>query len=747
VKLTPRLTLIFILYAMALLIGVGFLAYSSGRDSLRTATISELQATALEKEAALNRWIEERQTDIVRLASDPTSIEAATDLMAAFPGSPEAKTAHDRLIETIQPNIANGEFLEVSLLHPQTGQVIISTDPGEEGKFKENRPYFLNAKTGPFVQNPYYSFSQQSIAMTASAPLHTPDGQLLGVLAARLDLEGMNTIISRYTDLRETSDAYLANASRLFVTQPRFIDNPVVLQRGVDTQAIDRCLDQESGVIEAVDYRQVPAFVVYRWLPERGLCLVVKLDRPEAYRPIRAFGARIVGISAVALLFAAGLALALSRSLTQPILALQSGAARFARGELSIRLAESPRDELGELAGEFNKMAEALTEQQTHLRRRAEQFFNLTLDLLCTIDPAGRLVDLNPAWERILGYQRKELTGSSLTDLIHPGDRTLFDDAFQRLIKESGTSRFECRCRHKEGHYRWLAWSVVMSPDDQLLYVAARDTTERRSTEEKLRQQTEELEHSNRELEQFAYVASHDLQEPLRIVSSYVQLLARRYQGKLDQDADVFISYAVDGANRMKSLITDLLAYSRVGTRDKEFAPVAMEEIYKRVIDDLQLAITDTGATVTHDPLPVVLGDHAQMTQLLQNLIGNAIKFHGKEPPRVHVGVRQQGGHWLFFVRDNGIGIDPQHTERVFVIFQRLHKRDEYAGTGIGLAICRKIVERHGGRIWIESEPGKGSTFYFTLQPAEDWSAEAASPGIAKARPKDAVADRATDLI
>jgi light-regulated signal transduction histidine kinase (bacteriophytochrome) len=197
----------------------------------------------------------------------------------------------------------------------------------------------------------------------------------------------------------------------------------------------------------------------------------------------------------------------------------------------------------------------------------------------------------------------------------------------------------------------------------------------------------------------------------------------------------------------MKSLITDLLAYSRVGTRDKEFAPVAMEEIYKRVIDDLQLAITDTGATVTHDPLPVVLGDHAQMTQLLQNLIGNAIKFHGKEPPRVHVGVRQQGGHWLFFVRDNGIGIDPQHTERVFVIFQRLHKRDEYAGTGIGLAICRKIVERHGGRIWIESEPGKGSTFYFTLQPAEDWSAEAASPGIAKARPKDAVADRATDLI
>jgi PAS domain S-box-containing protein len=520
-----------------------------------------------------------------------------------------------------------------------------------------------------------------------------------------------------------------------------------VLLRGIHTEHENRCLNQESGVIPSVDYRGVPVLVVYRWLPERDLCLIIKMDETEAYRPARAFGGTIAAISVVAMLIAASIGGALARSLTRPILALQVGAARFGRGDLDMRLSETSRDELGQLAGEFNKMAEALAEQQTHLRRRAEQFFNLTLDLLCTVSPDGRLVDLNPAWERTLGYNRDELRGYPLKELFHPDDQAMTMAAFQRVTNEPAAGRFESRCRHKEGHYRWLAWAVVISPQDQLLYAAARDITERYLAEEKLRQQTEELERSNRELEQFAYVASHDLQEPLRLVSSYVQLLARRYQGKLDQDADEFIGFVVEGANRMKSLITDLLAYSRVGSRGKEFAPVEMEEIFKRAVGTLQLAIEEAGATVTHDPLPAVLGDAVQIIQLLQNLIGNAIKFRGTEPPRVHVGAAQLREHWLFFVRDNGIGIDPQHTERVFVIFQRLHLQEEYPGTGIGLAICRKIVERHGGRIWVDSEPGKGATFYFTLQPAESSSPEVAQSEVVKPQPRDAVVDRASDLI
>ncbi len=255
------------------------------------------------------------------------------------------------------------------------------------------------------------------------------------------------------------------------------------------------------------------------------------------------------------------------------------------------------------------------------------------------------------------------------------------------------------------------------------------------------------MERSNRELQDFAYVASHDLQEPLQLVSNHVQLLSRRYRGQLDQDADEFLDFAIEGTSRLKSLISDLLEYSKVGTSNKEFASVEMELMFARVLETFQPVIDDCRGLITHDPLPVVMGDSEQMVQLLSNLIDNSVKFRGNEPPRIHVGARQLSEKWLFFVRDNGIGIDPQYTERVFVIFQRLHSRDDYPGTGIGLAISRKIIERHGGHIWVDSEPGKGATFYFTLRPVEDWQPVNLQPEAPPQRLKDSIADRATDLI
>jgi signal transduction histidine kinase len=229
------------------------------------------------------------------------------------------------------------------------------------------------------------------------------------------------------------------------------------------------------------------------------------------------------------------------------------------------------------------------------------------------------------------------------------------------------------------------------------------------------RRAEEELARSNKELGQFAYVASHDLQEPLRMVTSYVQLLARRYRGKLDGDADEFIAFAVNGATRMQQLINDLLTYSRVGTRGKEFEPTDCEIILQQSLKNLQIAVEEKQAIVSHDPLPTLMADHVQLGQLFQNLIGNALKFQGAEPPHVHVSANRNGNGWVFSVRDNGIGIALEYAERIFVIFQRLHSLEKYPGTGIGLAVCKKIVERHGGRIWVESDPGKGATFYFTL--------------------------------
>jgi signal transduction histidine kinase len=223
------------------------------------------------------------------------------------------------------------------------------------------------------------------------------------------------------------------------------------------------------------------------------------------------------------------------------------------------------------------------------------------------------------------------------------------------------------------------------------------------------------LRRSNTELEQLAYVASHDMQEPLRMVASYLQLVAQRYRGQLDADADEFIGYAVDGAKRMQALINDLLAYSRVGTKARPFEATDCAKVLDTALANLRIAMKNSGAEVSHGPLPVLMGDPMQLTQLFQNLVGNALKFKRDDPVRVHVAAEPRDGGWCFSVSDNGIGIAPEYHERIFVLFQRLHGRAEYPGTGMGLAICKKIVERHGGTISVQSQPGEGSTFSFTI--------------------------------
>jgi light-regulated signal transduction histidine kinase (bacteriophytochrome) len=256
------------------------------------------------------------------------------------------------------------------------------------------------------------------------------------------------------------------------------------------------------------------------------------------------------------------------------------------------------------------------------------------------------------------------------------------------------------------------AFAIVITLSSMWVFVLRRRVQAQTA---ELRSQAAELSRSNAELEQFAYVASHDLQEPLRMVASYTQLLARRYQGKLDQDADEFIAFAVDGAKRMQSLINDLLAYSRVGTRGGELRPTDAEAALSSALVNVQGAVKDSGAVIRHSPLPTVYADPVQLVQVFQNLLGNAIKFRNSEPPEIDVACEETPAEWSFSVRDNGIGIDPKYADRIFQVFQRLHTKTEYPGTGIGLAICKKIAERHGGRIWVASQPGQGATFHFTI--------------------------------
>jgi PAS domain S-box-containing protein len=347
-------------------------------------------------------------------------------------------------------------------------------------------------------------------------------------------------------------------------------------------------------------------------------------------------------------------------------------------------------------------------------------------DAIVVVDQEGDIVLLNLQAETQFGYRRDELVGQPIKNIIPEGfaERLVSDStrsASEALAQQIGTG-IELTGRRKNGSQ--FPIEIMLSPLESaegiLVTAAIRDITERKKSENHLVNTVDELKRSNDELEHFAYVASHDLQEPLRMVASYTQLLAQRYKGRLGSDADEFIAFAVDGSTRMRQLIQDLLAYSRAGAPGKPRVEVSSETALQDAISNLRTTIAESGAIVSHDPLPVITTDARQLTAIFQNLIGNAIKYRGTADPVVHISAAaaatKDGSYeWIFSVRDNGIGIDPQYFKRIFVLFQRLHGRHEFEGTGIGLAICKKVLERLGGRIWLESQPGHGSTFYFSL--------------------------------
>jgi PAS domain S-box-containing protein len=378
------------------------------------------------------------------------------------------------------------------------------------------------------------------------------------------------------------------------------------------------------------------------------------------------------------------------------------------------------RDSAGNLRG-FSEISRDLSERKES-EAKYRGLLEAAPDAMVVVNRGGEIVLLNVQAEKQFGYRRDELVGQKVKNIIPEGfaERLIADgtrSAAEALAQHIGTG-IELSGRRKDGSE--FPIEIMLSPLENaegiLVTAAIRDISARKKSEEHLVKTVRELKRSNDELQQFGYVASHDLQEPLRMVASYTQLLAKRYQGKLDSDADEFIAFAVDGCHRMQGLLKDLLAYSRSATNGKALHEISGEMSLREALSNLRATIQESGAVVTHDSLPAITTDSTQLTQVFQNLVGNAIKYRTAEVPHVHVSVSKNGGNeWIFSVRDNGLGIAPQYFERIFVLFQRLHGREEFEGTGIGLAICKKIVERLGGRIWVESQPEKGSTFFFAL--------------------------------
>ncbi len=365
---------------------------------------------------------------------------------------------------------------------------------------------------------------------------------------------------------------------------------------------------------------------------------------------------------------------------------------------------------------ERKQAEEALRESEIRFRSVAQS----AIDAIISADSDDNIISWNKGAQAIFGHTEEEAKGKSLHIIIPERCRDAHKKGLER-VNSTGETRIigktvELVGMRKDGSEFPLELSLsTWKIDKRRLYSGIiRDVTERKKAEEKLKQTLVELERSNKDLEQFAYAASHDLQEPLRTVANFSQLLEKRYKGELDAKADQFIGFIVDGATRMQQMIDDLLAYSRVSTRAKPFQPTNCETVLDQALVNLKMAIEESDAQVTRGPLPTVMADASQMVQLFQNLLSNAIKFR-KEKPRVHINASQRGNEWFFSVQDNGIGITPEFMEHIFKMFQREHTSAEYPGTGVGLAICKKIVERHGGRIWVESEQGRGTKFNFTI--------------------------------
>lgn len=371
-NLTSKVTLAFVLFATALAVIIGLLAYANGRNTLEAATFSDLLSAAIEKEASFEGWVTEGQTRIASVVASPfiqmrvAALRAETDPEAVL-------TLHDEIVAELKPLIGEDRlFINLAVLDPESGQVLAATNPNEEGKFKEDRPYFINGQKGSYVQNVHFALECECPAMTASAPIVLSDGTLVAVLAGQLNLEEMGAIINRGTEIRQSFDAYLVNTANLLVTQPRLIADSAVLQRGVRTEATQECLVGNSGTTVSDDYRGVQVMAVYRWLPARDLCLVVKVDQSEALQPVRTFGRTLLVIALITLLAASIVAVALARTITRPVLALKESVTRFGQGQLETRFPEQSKDELGALGHEFNAMADAIVEKETLLQNHAK---------------------------------------------------------------------------------------------------------------------------------------------------------------------------------------------------------------------------------------------------------------------------------------------------------------------------------------------------------------------------------------
>ena len=676
--------------------------YQDQESRARRRAEAELESIARLKAKQILEWRLERRGDAALLMDSPFFRNAVTNWLAA-----DGAEIRDQILAKFQALRQNSRYRDVFLVDA-LGRVRLSLSSGPPSLHTDTLEALANAyrTRQPLLSDLHPATDGSAPKAEAIAPFFAgadPAAEPLGAVVLQDDaLEFLYPVTQTWPTPSRTAETMFVRrdgADVLFLNETRneqhaaFTLRIPLLRREVPAV---RAVLGMRGVVEGVDYRGADVLAALVRIPDSPWFMVTKIDTEEALEEWQ---------------FRSWLILA--------VLVLLAGALAG-----TIGMIWQQRSKYLALA----RSAESLRQSEERLRdsaRRIQMLWQSVEESPATIvitDTKGVIEYVNPKFCEVTGYAREDALGKNprlLKSGLMPPE--LYRDMW-KTITAGLNWHGEFSNRRKDASIFWEAATLSPVKNEQGVithYLAIKtDITERKLAEMNQAKLMAELERSNRELEQFAYVASHDLQEPLRLVSAYTQLLVQRYRDKLDAGADPLVGFITEGVTRMQRLIQDLLAYSRVSSRNQTLARTSLERTLKEVQENLALAIRDQQAVITHDPLPEVMGDPTQLGQLFQNLIANAVKFRRpEEPPRIHVGAQPaEGGQALLFsVRDNGIGIEPEFFDRIFVIFQRLHSRKKYSGTGIGLAICKRIVERHGGHIWVESEKGRGTTFHFTL--------------------------------
>lgn len=673
------------------IIAVGIISYKSYARNYRIEIEQQLTAIAELKVNELVRWRQERLGDGTVLYGNPVF----SGLVRRFLTDPSG-TDIQRPLRTWLEKIQTGYgYSRVFLLDSGGVEKLAVPDGSSSDRFSAGH-------IAEIVQSHQVSFMDfhchengTPVVLSVQIPVFDePDtNSLLGVCVLQIDpSDYLYPFIQHWpvpSDSAETLIVRREGSEVVFVNQLRFNTNQILTVRAplsnTNMPAVQAVLGRE-GIFEGRDYRGVPVIAALHPVPASPWFMVARRDMDEVFAPLKERQRQVMAMIGV-LLFGAVAAIGM---------AWRHQRVRFYR--------------------EKAEAAEALRETNDYL----SSLITHANAPIIVWDPQFRITRFNHAFEVLTGRSEQEVTGQTL-DILFPPESVAA--SMERIRKTASGERWEAveiPILNLDGTVRTVLWnSATLFKADGKTPAATiaqgTDITERKRVQQHLAETMENLRVSNRDLEQFAYIASHDLQEPLRMVANYLQLIERRYKDRLDQDGLDFIGYAVDGAVRMQQLIDSLLEYSRLQTRKKPFETVALDLVLSRVLRDLEGRIFESGAKITSGALPEVNGDPVQLGLVFQNFISNALKFRTVNSPEVHIAAEGFADHWKITVCDNGIGIDPEHHQRIFKIFQRLHSRAEYPGTGIGLAICRRIIERHGGETGVESEAGKGSTFWFTL--------------------------------